>query len=91
MLDDVVAGIGGGRGIGLDDVLNHVSLGEGVAVSSATRTLRDARAQFEREYIATVLARHRGRIADAARTLGVQRTNLYRKIRELKGDRTRRR
>ena len=91
MLDDVVAGIGGGRGIGLDDVLNHVSLGEGVAVSSATRTLRDARAQFEREYIATVLARHRGRIADAARTLGVQRTNLYRKIRELKVDRTRRR
>jgi DNA-binding NtrC family response regulator len=91
MLDDVVSGIGGGRGIGLDDVLNHVSLGEGVAVSSATRTLRDARAQFEREYIATVLARHRGRIADAARTLGVQRTNLYRKIRELKVDRTRRR
>jgi DNA-binding NtrC family response regulator len=91
MLDEVVAGIAGGRGIGLDDVLAHVSLGEGAAISPATRTLRDARGQFEREYIATVLARHRGRIADAARTLGVQRTNLYRKIRELKVERTRRR
>ncbi len=87
MLEEVVRGIAGGRGIGLDDVLNHVSLGGGIAVSSADRTLRDARAQFEREYIMSVLASHHGRISEAARTLGLQRTNLYRKIRALKLDR----
>ena len=46
-------------------------------------TLRQARARFEREYIAAVLQHHRGRIADAARALGIQRTNLYRKMRRL--------
>ena len=91
MLDEVVRGLAGGRGIGLDDVLGHVSLGEGFALSSTDRTLRDARAQFERDYITTVLDQHGGRISDAARTLGVQRTNLYRKIRALKVNRLRRR
>ena len=47
-------------------------------------TLRQARARFEREYIATVLEQHRGRISEAAKTLGIQRTNLYRKIRSLR-------
>ena len=46
-------------------------------------TLRQARARFESEYIAAVLQHHRGRIADAAKVLGVQRTNLYRKMRRL--------
>jgi len=30
-----------------------------------------------------VLNRHRGRMEDAARSLGIQRTNLYRKVRQL--------
>ena len=47
-------------------------------------SLRDARARFEREYIAAVLAQHHGRIPDAAKTLGIQRSNLYRKMRRLK-------
>ncbi len=46
-------------------------------------TLRDARRNFEREYIAAVLGRHGWRIADAAATLGIERANLYRKIRQL--------
>src|SRR5262245_49381226 len=46
-------------------------------------TLKAARERFERDYIAAVIAHHRGRIADAARTLGIQRTNLYRKARQL--------
>jgi len=40
--------------------------------------------KFEKEYIATVLEQHHGRISDAARALGIQRTNLYRKMRSLK-------
>ena len=46
-------------------------------------TLRDARLAFEREYIAAVLKEHGWRMSAAARTLGIQRANLYRKTRQL--------
>jgi DNA-binding NtrC family response regulator len=46
-------------------------------------TLRQARMRFEREYITAVLEQHHGRIAEAARILGIQRENLYRKLRRL--------
>jgi len=45
--------------------------------------LREARLRFERDYIAAVLQHHGWRMADAARTLGIQRPNLYRKARQL--------
>lgn len=45
--------------------------------------LREARRQFEREYVAAVLAEYGWRMSEAARALGIQRTNLYRKIRQL--------
>jgi DNA-binding NtrC family response regulator len=47
-------------------------------------TLREAKERFERDYIAAVLERHRGRVAEAAATLGIQRPNLYRRMRALK-------
>jgi two-component system nitrogen regulation response regulator NtrX len=91
MLDAVVAGMAGGRGIGIEDVLAHVRLdGRSVTLSSGS-TLRQARARFEREYIAHVLEQHRGRISEAAKALGIQRTNLYRKIRSLHLNRDKRR
>ncbi|MGE4053715.1 MAG: sigma-54-dependent transcriptional regulator, partial [Vicinamibacterales bacterium] len=69
--------------IELDDVLEHANL-EGAAVRvDLGLSLREAKARFERECIAAVLARHQGRVSDAARALGIQRTNLYRKVREL--------
>ena len=37
----------------------------------------------KREYIAAVLREHGWRMSDAARTLGIQRANLYRKTRQL--------
>jgi DNA-binding NtrC family response regulator len=46
-------------------------------------TLRDARARFERDCISAVLMRHHGRVGEAAKALGIQRTNLYRKVRQL--------
>ena len=83
-VESVVAGLPGGRGIGLEDVLAHVRLdGDSVAFSNGG-TLRQARERFERDYIAAVLEQHHGRISDAARALGIQRTNLYRKIRSLR-------
>jgi len=49
----------------------------------AFTNLREARQSFERDYIAAVLQHQHGRIAEAARVLGIQRTNLYRKMRRL--------
>jgi two-component system, NtrC family, nitrogen regulation response regulator NtrX len=51
-------------------------------VNSAV-SLREARRRFEREYIAAVLEQHDWRMSDAARTLGIERANLYRKTRQL--------
>jgi DNA-binding NtrC family response regulator len=88
LLDAVVTGMQGGRGIALEDVLAHVRLDGGAGLSPSGGTLKQARSRFEKEYIATVLEQHRGRISEAARTLGIQRTNLYRKMRLLKLNRS---
>src|SRR4249920_1775477 len=84
MLESIVAGLSGGKGIGLEDVLAHVRLDAGAVVLANGGTLRQARARFESEYIAHVVAQHHGRIAEAAKALGIQRTNLYRKMRSLR-------
>jgi len=88
MLEAIVGGLNGGKGIGLEDVLAQVKLDGGSAAFSERGTLRQARSRFEREYIAHVLEQHRGRISDAAKALGIQRTNLYRKLRSLRVDRS---
>lgn len=69
--------------IRLEDVLAHTQLEGSPGPVRVDATLRQARTRFESEYIAAVLQHHHGRIADAARALGVQRTNLYRKMRRL--------
>ena len=86
VLEGVVMGLQGNEVIGLEDVLAHVRLDGGAVVFARGGTLRQARTRFERDYIAAVLAQHRGRISAAARALGVQRTNLYRKMRALRVD-----
>ena len=69
----------------LEDVLECVKLDGGAPrVAAGSGTLREARHRFEREYVSAVLERHKGRVAEAARALGIQRTNLYRKLRELR-------
>jgi DNA-binding NtrC family response regulator len=84
LLESVATGLAGGRAIGLEEVLAHVRLGSESAVFGTRGTLRQARARFEREYIAAVLKQNRGRIGEAAKSLGIQRTNLYRKMRALR-------
>jgi DNA-binding NtrC family response regulator len=69
--------------IGPADVLAQVRFDAAAGPAAPQRTLRAARRQFEREYICDVLRRHDGRVGDAARVLGMQRTNLYRKARQL--------
>jgi DNA-binding NtrC family response regulator len=67
----------------LEDVLAHIQLDGSVGPTGYDATLKQARARFERDYIGAVLQHHHGRIADAAKVLGIQRTNLYRKMRRL--------
>lgn len=83
LLQTIVGGLGA-RGISVEDVLAHVRLGNGSVMVSHGGTLRQARAQFEQQYIAAILQQHRGRITQAAKALGIQRTNLYRKMRTLR-------
>jgi DNA-binding NtrC family response regulator len=53
----------------------------GAAVSFTN--LREARQSFERDYIASVLESSGWRMTEAARILGIERANLYRKTRQL--------
>ena len=72
-----------------DEVIHIEHVLPALRLDRATRpfvpagSLRDARLRFERDYIAAVLQHHAWRMADAARTLGIQRPNLYRKARQL--------
>jgi DNA-binding NtrC family response regulator len=49
----------------------------------AAASLREARQAFERDYIASVLDSSGWRMTEAARILGIERANLYRKTRQL--------
>jgi len=49
----------------------------------AFTNLREARQSFERDYIASVLESCGWRMTEAARILGIERANLYRKTRQL--------
>jgi two-component system nitrogen regulation response regulator NtrX len=84
LLHTVVRGHAGGRGISLDDLLGNVRLDGGAVMVAHGGTLKEARERFEREYIAAILEQHHGRMTAAAKTLGIQRTNLYRKMRALR-------
>jgi len=72
-----------GRMIRVADVLTHVRLDGSDVSFSTSGTLKEARERFERDYVAAVLRQHHGRMAQAARVLGMQRPNLYRKVRQL--------
>jgi two-component system nitrogen regulation response regulator NtrX len=76
--------------IELSDVLGNIQLDGRAKPHVILRTLREARVSFEREYITEVLHRHSGRVPGAAKTLGIQRANLYRKLRNLKVEKPRR-
>jgi DNA-binding NtrC family response regulator len=69
--------------ISLEDLLANVRLDGQATWFAVGASLREARARFEAEYITAVVAHHHGRIPDAAKTLGIQRSNLYRKMRRL--------
>jgi DNA-binding NtrC family response regulator len=68
----------------LEDVLANVRLDGAQAIGGPRGSLKSARERFERDYVTAVLQHHRGRMGAAAKDLGIERTNLYRKIKQLK-------
>jgi two-component system nitrogen regulation response regulator NtrX len=72
------------------DVVGHQELMEVLQMPAAASRddggplpLRQARARFERQYILHRLTANRGNLGETARELGIDRTMLYRKIRQL--------
>jgi DNA-binding NtrC family response regulator len=67
----------------VEQVLAHVRWQTPMVALRPNGPLREARRQFERAYVAAVLEQYGWRMSEAARALGVQRPNLYRKLRQL--------
>jgi DNA-binding NtrC family response regulator len=55
----------------------------GTTTEAGPLPLREARARFEREYILYRLSANHGNLGRTARDLGIERTNLYRKMKQL--------
>jgi DNA-binding NtrC family response regulator len=82
VIERVAAGVRGDV-IQIEHILPAIPLSRATAPFVPAGNLREARLRFERDYISSVLQHHDWRMADAARTLGIQRPNLYRKARQL--------
>jgi DNA-binding NtrC family response regulator len=67
----------------LEDVVASVRFEGAEAVGRNRGSLKDARERFEREYVTAMLEHHKGRMGAAAKEMGIERTNLYRKIKQL--------
>jgi two-component system, NtrC family, nitrogen regulation response regulator NtrX len=57
--------------------------GVGTGDDGGPLPLRQARSRFERQYILERLSANRGNLGQTARELGIERTNLYRKMKQL--------
>jgi transcriptional regulator with GAF, ATPase, and Fis domain len=55
----------------------------GTSIIGAGRELNEATHEFQRKYIQQAIDQARGNVSQAAKTLGVHRSNLYRKMRQL--------
>jgi len=69
--------------VGAQDLMDVLHLASGPDEVSGAVPLREARSRFERQYIVTRLHANRGNLGDTARELGIERTNLYRKMKQL--------
>jgi two-component system nitrogen regulation response regulator NtrX len=65
----------------LDQTLTAGGDAAPAARPSVGAPLHEARDRFERDYILRALAAHHGNISRTAETLGIERSNLYRKMR----------
>jgi transcriptional regulator with PAS, ATPase and Fis domain len=77
-IERLVVLAGDAQVIGEELLSSRITLG--VIEVGESKSLRDARADVERDLIADVLGRHRGNKTRAAEELGVSRRNLLRKV-----------
>ncbi len=69
--------------VGQEDVMRLLQIRGMQREESGAMPLRQARARFEKQYILDRLAANGGSLGLTARDLGIERTNLYRKMRQL--------
>ena len=69
--------------VGAQDLMDVLHMASAPEQGSGAVPLREARSRFERQYIVTRLHANRGNLGDTARELGIERTNLYRKMKQL--------
>jgi two-component system nitrogen regulation response regulator NtrX len=71
----------------IDDILNPLSRIEGdknILEQSFQSPLKEAREQFEKEYLYTQLKKHHGNISKTADFIGMERSALHRKLKTLR-------
>jgi two-component system nitrogen regulation response regulator NtrX len=69
--------------VGHPDLMGVLNMSSASAGEEGPLPLREARARFERQYILYRLSANRGNLGHTARELGIERTNLYRKMKQL--------
>jgi len=69
--------------VGLGEIMEALHMTGSENEPSGPMTLRLARSRFERQYIIERLAANRGNLGQTSRDLGIERTNLYRKMKQL--------
>jgi two-component system nitrogen regulation response regulator NtrX len=69
--------------VGQQEVMEVLQMPGLRAEETGPLPLRQARARFERQYILYRLTANRGNLGNTARELGIERTNLYRKMKQL--------
>jgi two-component system nitrogen regulation response regulator NtrX len=68
--------------VGHRDIMEVLQMSQ-IADDGRPLSLRQARARFERQYILVRLSANQGNLGNTARELGIERTNLYRKMKQL--------
>jgi len=69
--------------VGQPDLMGVLNMSSSAAGEEGPLPLREARARFERQYILYRLSANGGNLGHTARELGIERTNLYRKMKQL--------
>lgn len=71
-----------GEKIGAHDIREHLETDEEEIGSVQTSSFKKAKEKFEREFIINALRRNNKNVSQTAQEMGIERTNLYRKIKQ---------
>lgn len=64
------------------DIREHLESDEGQMIQTDISSFKKAKEQFEREFIINALRRNGKNVSQTAQEMGIERTNLYRKIKQ---------